>query len=138
MQAFQKTVQEAKAKRYVVYLPASFKSSENKDIFDKVTAVAKKLFRGATFSPAGRGVYVSRTKTGEFREYEEPVRTIELITTDIENSDSRIEQFGYAVLCALEGKRSKKNPEKVIWFTEHDVVLHEIKNPDVSGDEVDG
>lgn len=130
MNSKQNSVQEVKGKRYVLYLPVSFESAQNNDIMKKVMTVAKKLFRGATFSPPGIGAYVSRNSTGEFKEYEESVRTIEVITRDIDEPDSKIEQFGYAVLCALEEKRPKENPEKVIWFTEQDIVLHEIQNPE--------
>lgn len=93
--------------------------------------MAKKLFKGATFSPPGTGVYVEKNdETGQFEEFVEKVRTLEIITN--QNSDSKIEQVAYAALCALDEKRPKKNPERTVWYTEQNVVLHKIRNPNLA------
>lgn len=118
-------------KRYVLYVPTPFRSQQNKDILDKVTTVAKKLFKGATFSPPGTGVYVEKNnKTGQFEEFVEKVRTLEIITN--ENSESKIEQIGYAALCALDEKRPDLDPERVVWYTEQSVIVHKIRNPNLA------
>lgn len=115
-------------KRYVLYVPTPFKGPQTRDVLNKVTTVAKKLFKGATFSPPGTGVYVEKNeKTGQFEEFVEKVRTLEIITN--QNSDSKIEQVAYAALCALDEKRPEQDPERVVWYTEQNVVLHKIRNP---------
>lgn len=115
-------------KRYVLYVPTPFNGPQNKDLLNRITTVAKKLFKGATFSPAGTGVYVEKDReTGEFKEFIEKVRTLEIITN--EESDSKIEQVAYAALCALDEKRSEKNPERTVWYTEQSIVLHKVRNP---------
>jgi hypothetical protein len=35
-------------KRYVLYVPTPFKGPQTRDVLNKVTTVAKKLFKGAT------------------------------------------------------------------------------------------
>lgn len=115
-------------KRYVLYVPTPFKGPQNKDLLDRITTVAKKLFKGATFSPAGTGIYVEKNKdTGRFEEFVEKVRTLEIITS--EESDSKIAQVAYAALCALDEKRPEDDPERTVWYTEQSIVIHKVRNP---------
>ena len=120
-------LKKSMATKYTVYFPFS-KSDEDlaAEIKKKVMYFVKTVFGGAT-------VYPAQGATGTWGE--ESTSVLEILVEDVEHKETRIEQLAWLILCYLDNlKTSKEKPqEKTVWFSEQQVTLYKLDNPDVSG-----